>query len=279
MADDLEPDDGLEELDETEIEVEGDGPEDDTETDGDADSGDDNPDDDGDGAAGGDEPDGTSARQGRGKPDSRQRDARRSREARLEREIEELKRRSPAAQVVDTAAQARQYQENEGRLLTAARERENQGEIGAVAQYFFERNQRETNAQLGFQQNQSFEREDSRDFRALCRDVPSFGKIKDWVEDAVAKARSNGNYQITREALAKFRLGELLIQRGGEKLARGNQRAAGQRQRQVVRAPSGAGGDVAPRGGRRKPESEWTPEDYERYAGNVALTDRGTRAR
>jgi hypothetical protein len=186
---------------------------------------------------------------------------------RLKRELE-----STRAPRQDTAAQQREYEAEQARLLKDAQDREELGERGAVARYFYQRSQSETFTRQQWYANQTFDREDRRDFREVCREHNVKPALRDYVEETIQNARANGNYQITREAVLKHRLGDLALQGRNERL--GKQRERGERQilRQTVRPPRG-GSDVAAGGSRRAPrdESKWTAEDYERQAGNITF--------
>lgn len=276
MADEREPGTGDEGIDDLELPDDEPLPGDEGEDGDGAGEGDEIKGEDGDGAAAGDaEP---PAR--RGGPDRGQRDARRSREAKLQREVDELKRRVNApGPAPDPQTLARNYEADENRKLTAAQEAENAGTIGAVARYWHERTVRESRDTVAFNRNQMREDADRDRFDALCDRKPHYDRVRDWVEDAIQNHRRNGNFEITRQALARYRLGELLDERGGKALEQRRQRADAGRQRQTVRAPR-AGSDAGGSGrrGRNKPESEWNAEDYERNAGGVFLTGKGTPA-
>lgn len=278
MPDELDPKPGEEELDESavadEAEDEAEEAEDEAEGDDEGEGEDESEDEGEDGAADGDaEPARPAAR---GRPDDRQRDARRSREDKLRRENEGLRRileTNTAGRAPDSAAQQREYEAEQAKLLQAATEREQLGEVGTVAKYWADRTNREVSNRLQYQQNQTFEREDRRDFRSLCRDDNIPASIRDFVEDKIAEARQNGNYMLTREALLNHRLGELARQKarnGGTK----RQGDRGQRriERQTVR-PARAASDAG-RPGRRKAESEWSTEDYERNLADRPLVSR-----
>jgi len=140
-----------------------------------------------------------------------------------------------------------------------------------VAEYYYQRSQRENAARINGQANMQFEREDSREFRSLQREIPAYARVKDWVEDYIAKQRAMGNYAISREAVAKYRLGELAIERaanGGGKRQRDSAERRIERQR--VRAPSGGSDVQRPARTSRNPDA-WSVEDWEKNAGNIPL--------
>ena len=181
---------------------------------------------------------------------------------RAQRAERELAARGQSQQPNAADQQAR-YEADEAKKLQAATEAEQLGAAGAVAKYWHDRTLRETQGVTQFSANQSFEREDAREFRLLQREIPAYGKVADFVEDTIAKARQRGDFSLTREAVAKYRIGELAIKRaqngGGQRT-----HAALSRQRNTVRPPAGGSDQPAPRRGARKAESEWTTEDYER---------------
>ena len=191
-----------------------------------------------------------------------------------DRRLDDMLRRGPnGTGGTDPTAQARAYEDEENRRLAAAQERENLGEAGAVSKYYHDRTVRETRGITQFQQNQSFEREDERDFRAACRADPALSSVASYVEQRIATARANGNYVVRREDLADHRLGQLLRERRAAKLDKAQGRASAQRQRQTVRTPRAQGSDaVAPRRGGRRSEADMSVEDFERSFGTIPIT-------
>ena len=246
--------------------------------------GDETPEEDGEGGDedGAPEPEGgteTEGRRARGVPDQGQRQGRLNREAKLQRRLDALERQISSGQSqaprIDPVAAQREYEANETRQLEAARGREMQGEVGAVAQYFFERTNREGQFRQQQLQTQLFEREDKSNFRIACREDQSLANIADWVEDRIAEERAKGNYSLTREVIGEWRLGKLYR----ERLARGKnkqQRTGAERvARSTTRAPANSGSSAARQSSRnRRPESEWTAEDYEANAGNLPVFGR-----
>ena len=208
----------------------------------------------------------------RGVPDAGQAEARKTREARLRRENDDLQRRlrEAGAPRPDPAQAQREYEAQQQRELEAAQERERLGDVGAVARHLYERGNRESAQRTQFYANQQFEREDRSEFRILCRENPTLATVSDEVERLIADARAQGNFQLTREAVAKHQLGERLLKRASH--SRGAQRRAGadKIERERVRAPANAA-SAETRPSRRPREADWTAEDYERYAGNVPI--------
>lgn len=197
---------------------------------------------------------------------------------RLRRENQDLKRitGTRTSDARDPAQQQREYQAEQGRLLEAARERERMGEVGAVAQFLAEKQEREFNNRLQWQANQSFERDDRREFRALVREDRISADLQDYVEEHVATARANGNFLLTREAVLNHRLGEMARQRarnGGNK--RQQDRGQARIVRQTVRTPR-AGSDAVNtrRGGRTKDPANMSVEEFEQSFGDVPITGR-----
>ena len=139
---------------------------------------------------------------------------------------------------------------------------------GTEVEYRLDRQQREFNATLQFDRNQRIEEHDQDRFDTLCDRTPPFARVRQWVENFIQGERAKGNYGITREAVAKYRIGELTLQRSGGATARQTQRAATQRPRQMVRRP-GPGSDAAPAG--RKREADLSAEEFEQRFGNVPL--------
>jgi hypothetical protein len=172
----------------------------------------------------------------------------------------------------DQAAAGRAYQEEEQRKLAAAQELERLGEPGATSRYWNERTVREARGVSQFATNQSFERDDSREFRSLTREIPAYNAVKDWVEDYVGKQRAQGNFALTREAAATYRIGQLAIERahgkGGEQH---RQRAERTRDRQRVPAPRGGSDQPAARTRKVKSSDDLDVDDFERQYGNQPI--------
>lgn len=186
-------------------------------------------------------------------------------ERRFQDMVERGGRREP-----DPVEQQRQYEQQQKTLLEQAQAAEDMGDRGAVARYWADRRANETNFRIQQAENRAFEREDARDFRALCREEGIKPDLREWVEDFVSKARANGNYMLTREAALNHRLGQLARQGRNGSLAQQRERGERRILRQTVKPPRG--GSDARATGRRKPESEWTAEDYERQLANRPLT-------
>lgn len=231
-------------------------PEDDTETEGEDDLGDDTDDDDGEG---GEQPPPPQRQPGRANERIR---ALQERTKRAEAERDEYIRRLNGNNV-DPGRAAREYEENEKRRLEEARTNGTEGE------YWYQRTQRETAARLQMRDNQNFEQADAREFRQLIREIPAYGRVREYVEDYIAKQRQMGNYAINREAVAKYRLGELAVERALNGGGKQSQRAQRRVERETVPARSTRSDQRAP--SRRKPESEWTAEDYERNIGDRTI--------
>ena len=189
-----------------------------------------------------------------------------------DRRLNDMLARGPRTESDPRAAQ-REYEAAEKARLDEATQAEQLGSTGAVARYWAERNSRETNARIQASENRAFEREDAREFRQICREDGISATLREWVETNVQTARANGNYALTREALLNHRLGQLArlgkAERLGKQQERGNRRII----RQTVKAPRG-GSDVQRASGRRKRESEWTAEDYERQLSEKPLIQR-----
>ena len=179
-----------------------------------------------------------------------------------ERRFQEMVNRNNRG--ADPQEQQRQYEQQQNKLLEQAQAAEDMGDRGAVARYWADRRANETNFRIQQSENRAFEREDRAEFRALCREEGISTDLREWVEEFIANARANGNYMLTREAVYNHRLGQLARQNRGRTLRKQSERAERRVLSQTVRAPRG-GSDARP-AGRRKPESEWTVEDYEQNA-------------
>lgn len=171
----------------------------------------------------------------------------------------------------DPQARQQAYEQDEARKLAAAQERERLGEAGVVAQYWAERGVREARAVTQGSQNQQFEREDSRDFRILCREDNVKPEMQDYVEDIIATARQNGNFMLTREAVLNHRLGQLARERLRNGNSRQQQRADGQRRRQHVPAPRGGSDTPATRTRKVKSSDDLDVDDFEKQFGNRVI--------
>lgn len=191
---------------------------------------------------------------------------------REKQDLERILRTNTSGRQSDPGEQQRQYQDQQKQLLEAARERERLGDVGAVAQFLDDKRERETNNRLQFQANQSFERDDKRDFRQLCREDNIKPALRDYVEERIETARANGNFLITREAVLNHRLGELArasARNGGNK--RQQQRGESRVLRQTVK-PARAASDVG--GGRRRQRNpeDMSAEEFEAAFGSIPLT-------
>ena len=272
MADDPNPKSSDEELDDTVDTADDDAPDDAAddaadETGDEGDDGVDESDEAGDEGDGEDDAEPASDRVARGRPDRGQRDARRSREARLIKRNKELERmaREGGQPRIDPQQSQREYEQREERMLEEARI----NGPDAVSKYYYERGQRENAGRIQGMRNQDFERGDARDFRATCREDGISRDLQDYVEDHISYARQQGNFLLTREAVLNHRLGELARQRkrnGGSD----RQRDRGERriERQTVRAPRGSS-DVARPSRRSGRMEDMSVEDIEKNFGNI----------
>lgn len=209
------------------------------------------------------------AREGRKSANEKIRELR-ERARRAERERDDFARRVTGGGGQDTRAAQQQYETEQNRLLQAAQEADQLNPAGgAVARYYYERSQRENNFRLQQQRNESFERDDAREFRSICREERVPQRVREAVETAIAAARANGNYALTREAYYNHYLGMSARERRAEKLGvqqeRGNRRIL----RETVKPPRGGGDARAP--GRRKKESEMSAEEIEANFGNIPI--------
>jgi hypothetical protein len=190
-----------------------------------------------------------------------------------ERRFNEMLGRGPRSDQPDPAAARRQYEEEEKRRLDEATQAEQLGNTGAVARYWANHTLRETGARIQQSENRAFERDDKRDFRQICREDGISASLRDWVEENIQTARANGNFALTREALLNHRLGQLARAGKAERLGRQQERGNRRILRQTVKPPRGGSDQPRPTG-RRKRESEWTAEDYEKNLGDKSLIQR-----
>jgi len=159
----------------------------------------------------------------------------RERAERAERELQELRQR----QMQPT----REQQERE-----AERERERLALMGPdeKMQYLLEKQSREMNHRFALLQAQQQDAHDRQMFERLCSQNRAFETIRTEVEQKVAELRGTG-VTVTREAAAKYLLGEKVAQRAVGAKAR--QRSAGERRIAEERGrPGGGQGDVAESG-------------------------------
>lgn len=193
----------------------------------------------------------------RGRPDTRQRDRRVSRETASERRIEARLRREFEARLPqptrgpDPAEQQRQRQQLEQQRQAEIDQLEAAGNYKGMAAAAARHVREDNDARFNHLAAQTRDSSDRSDFRALCAEKPVYAGIRDDVEATIANLRQQGNYIATREQVAKFILGERVVNGAGRARGQQTRRAAEGVARERVRAPSGARSDVRPGTGRR----------------------------
>ena len=165
----------------------------------------------------------------------------RRRLAELKEQVDELKKVRPQTQ---TADDIRRLQEQQAQADAAELEQARMQGPEQFTQAVLAQNQRRNDARFHALQNQQFDRDDRAEFRDLCRDSPALAKIQPDVEDSIRQMRAQGNYQATREAVAKYILGDRALKRAAGNGGKQRQRGAEQVRRQTVRTGQG-GSDVS----------------------------------
>lgn len=138
--------------------------------------------------------------------------------------------------------QRREQQEEENILLS--------GDVGKIAKFYSDRSARQAQAQITQVVSHVVDRGDKQDFRALCAENPAVAAIAADVEKQLVISRSQG-LNPTREALAKYMLGERLLSRAKGAKTRQEKRAGVERQRQQAR-PGTSRSDVTSSGRRTR---------------------------
>ena len=160
---------------------------------------------------------------------------------RLKDDIAELKKVRPQLQTPD---EIRRLQEQQAQADAAELERARLEGPERFTEIVLAQNQRRNDARFHALQNQQFDRDDRAEFRDLCRDSPALARIQPDVEDSIRQMRAQGNYQATREAVAKYILGDRALKRAAGNGGKQRQRGAEQVRRQTVRTGQG-GSDVS----------------------------------
>ena len=169
-------------------------------------------------------------------------------QARLTRQLDELRRNPPQQQVVETP------QQRADRLALMSPEDRIQATVDEALQH----HQQQT-AQL---QNQLMDQSDSAAFQSQTAINPLLKKLAPEVERRLADLRSRGQ-NLSRAVVATYLIGErVLAQQGKAKPA------AQQRRRQQNARPVNAGGDVQ---GRRARQTGNTAADIEARFGDVPI--------
>lgn len=236
-----DPADEIEEIDEVDAGPEGDEPDADAETD------------EPDGEADGDEAEDDADDPPPQKP-SRGANLR-ERAKRAEREARELRERferleSTVAQRPDpnaAAEAARREAEEDERIVLS-------GDSGAIARHFAGKSEKRVTGQLNQVVGHVLDQADRTEFRAMCAENPALKAVADEVEKQLVKSRAQG-LNPKREALAKYILGERLLERAKGAKTRQEKRAGTERQRQQARPGSGRS-DVNSSGRRRGDSKE-----------------------
>src|SRR5229473_7133924 len=128
----------------------------------------------------------------------------------LSEEVRELRKRvdAPPPRQPDQNAiaeqQRREREEEEETLLT--------GDVGKIAKFYSDRSARQSQTQINQVVSHVIDRADKTDFQALCARNPAVEAVADAVEKQLVQSRAQG-LNPTREALAKYILGEMLLNR------------------------------------------------------------------
>lgn len=161
----------------------------------------------------------------------------RERAKRAEREASELRERverlERAPQRPDPAAEAerkrREAEEDERIRLS--------GDPDLIANHAVSKVEKRLSAQFNGVVHHVVDRADKTDFQALCADNPAVKAVAADVEKQLVQSRAQG-LNPTREALAKYIIGERVLSRSKGAKSRQEKRAAGERQRQQARPGS-----------------------------------------
>jgi hypothetical protein len=134
------------------------------------------------------------------------------------------------------AAQRAEREWNERLALMGPEERE---------RAWYDRGQREYNERLARTQFDSIERQDIREFQALQREDRNAARLAPRVEEILRQRRQNGQYDLLREQILNYLVGEEVRTRS-RALTPGQRRDAQDRVRRQTTRPGRAAGDVAP---------------------------------
>lgn len=159
----------------------------------------------------------------RAKTAERERDELRERVERLERAPQ---RPDPAAE----AERKRREAEEDERIRLS-------GDPDLIANHAVSKVEKRLSAQFNGVVHHVVDRADKTDFQALCADNPAVKAVAADVEKQLVQSRAQG-LNPTREALAKYIIGERVLSRSKGAKSRQEKRAAGERQRQQARPGS-----------------------------------------
>lgn len=108
--------------------------------------------------------------------------------------------------------------------------------------YYRQQDRQELDRRFGQMQFQQAVATDKMGFQALCTAKPAYAAVADEVEKRIADEHAKGNF-VSREALAKYVIGERMVERG-TRAAPKQRKAADARVAQQTARPVSARGDV-----------------------------------
>lgn len=150
----------------------------------------------------------------------------------LRERLEKLERQQQQPRI-DPAAEAerkrREAEEDERIRLS--------GDPDLIANHAVSKVEKRLSAQFNGVVHHVVDRADKTDFQALCADNPAVKAVAADVEKQLVQSRAQG-LNPTREALAKYIIGERVLSRSKGAKSRQEKRAAGERQRQQARPGS-----------------------------------------
>ena len=216
-----------------------------------------------------DEPERPRERQ-RGRPDAAQRNARRTRESRLQDRIDRLERQlgTPARNQTDFAEQRRQLDQRRSQELEAAR-------LDGPERYADVRDRHLREDFQADSQRRDFAAAESVDqarFDRLRDRDPTVDRVADEVERRVQQLRANGTLPSSgqRETIANIILGERMRARVARAGTKQRRVAAETRERQTVRRPPNPASTVR-QGRQPRSINEATVEEIEAQLGNIPM--------
>lgn len=177
-----------------------------------------------------------------------------------ERRAEEAARRAETAErSVNERRQAESAEQERDRvaLMTDAERYE----------HYRTKDRQESDRRFGQLQFETWEREDKREFRDLCRDEPLYGKVKDRVEELYERMKGMGK-PVGREILAKQAIADMVLERSKTAKTKQQRRGAESVRRETTRPARAAGGVASPRARRG---NEDTPEARRRRLENITI--------
>lgn len=174
---------------------------------------------------------------------------------RLERELQETRRSVQQRDSGPSLADRRKAE------LAEAAERDR---LDGTARYWETRlrhQSEDTDARFGMLQNQFADTADRQSFDRLCASHPAVAKIADRVEQEIANFRRNGQVPPTRDAAARYILGDMALKSAGANLGRQRKKGEEAVARERARAPGNRGGSDVPRNQSRNNDSKSAREN------------------